>query len=63
MLKYTGKGFLYGIPARDLTEEEAEKIEGGIQFLLSTGLWVKEERKAPSDKMEPKPKIENKEVK
>ena len=40
MLKYIGKGFLPGIPARDLSDIEVQKY-GGIKFLLSTGLFAK----------------------
>ncbi len=40
MLKYIGKGFIVGIPARDLTNEEVKK-HGGVKFLLSTGLYAK----------------------
>ena len=38
MLKYIGTGFLPGIPAKDLSEEEVKKY-GGVKFLLSTGLF------------------------
>lgn len=38
-LKYrTGKGFIRGIPARDLTDEEVEKF-GGAPILVQTGLY------------------------
>ena len=46
-LRYTGGGFggaLAGIPARDLTAEEAEKF-GGEKTLLASGLYVKSENK------------------
>ena len=40
MWKYTGKGaFILGIPARDLTDEEAQKI--GISRLKKSGLYKK----------------------
>jgi hypothetical protein len=38
VLIYTGAGFLPGIPARDLTADEA-KAHGGIDYLISTGLY------------------------
>lgn len=39
MLIYTGKGSWFpGIPARDLTAEEVEKF-GGVEYLLSLGLY------------------------
>ena len=37
MYKYVGSGFVAGIPARDLTDEEAEKI--GIEKIMATGLY------------------------
>jgi len=40
MLKWLGKGSLYGIPARDLREDEVEKY-GGEKVLLKTGLYAK----------------------
>jgi hypothetical protein len=40
MLKYIGKGFIPGIPARDLDEDEVKKY-GGVKFLLGTGLFAK----------------------
>ncbi len=44
MLKYIGKGFIPGIPARDLTKDEIKKY-GGVKFLLETGLFEKPKRK------------------
>lgn len=38
MLKYNGRGFLHGIPARDLTPKEAEKY-GGVDALVQSGLY------------------------
>ena len=49
MLKYIGNGFIPGIPARDLSDEEVKKY-GGEKLLISTGLFEK-----------PKPKKEKKE--
>jgi hypothetical protein len=48
MLKYIGNGFIPGIPARDLTEDEVKKY-GGVKFLVSTGLF---EQKKPKKKVE-----------
>ncbi|MHC4334127.1 MAG: hypothetical protein ACYSUV_10310 [Planctomycetota bacterium] len=44
MLKYIGKGFIPGIPARDLADEEVKKY-GGAKLLLSTGLFEKPKKK------------------
>ncbi len=57
MLKYTGGGYggaLPDIPARDLTDEEVEKL-GGVDYLLLTGLYVQ-----PDD---PKPAISRRSAK
>ena len=51
MLKYIGNGFIPGIPARDLNDEEVKKY-GGEKLLISTGLFAK-----------PKPKKAKKEKK
>ncbi|MGW8250655.1 MAG: hypothetical protein ACWGO1_08430 [Anaerolineales bacterium] len=40
MLKYIGHGFIPGIPARDLSDDEVRKY-GGEKALLSTGLFEK----------------------
>jgi len=54
MLKWNGKGFLYGIPARDLSDEEVEKY-GGLVYLVGTGLYeLVEEKKVPAKKQEEK---------
>ena len=50
MLIYKGNGFLPGIPARDLTDEEV-KEHGGEKKLLATGLYEKE---APKKAHKPK---------
>ncbi len=39
MLKYTGKGFLAGVPAKDLTDEQAKQY--GVKRLLESGLYTK----------------------
>jgi hypothetical protein len=44
MLKYIGKGFIVGIPAKDLTDDEVKKY-GGVKVLLSTGLFEKPKKK------------------
>lgn len=41
MLIYQGGGFLPGVPARDLAEEDV-KLYGGEHFLLATGLWKRQ---------------------
>lgn len=52
MLHYVGKASLPGIPARDLTDKEVERL-GGAQFLINTGLYAKPE---PPQKRTSKPK-------
>jgi len=49
MLKYIGKGFIPGIPARDLSAAGVKK-HGGVKFLLSTGLYAKPTKKKVSKK-------------
>lgn len=41
MLKYIGKAFIRGVPARDLTDEEADKY--GREKLVKTGLYEESE--------------------
>ena len=36
-MKYKGNGFLQGVPARDLTEQEARRF--GVERLLASGLY------------------------
>lgn len=36
-MRYTGKGFIAGVPARDLTDEEAERFSR--ERLLNSGLY------------------------
>ena len=40
MLKYIGNGWIHGVPARDLTDEEAKKH--GKKRLLASGLYIEE---------------------
>lgn len=40
MVKYIGKAFIVGIPARDLTDEEAAQF--GKKFLLDSGLYAED---------------------
>lgn len=47
-LKYVGGGFLAGVPARDLTDEEAEQF-GGAKALVASGLYVESK---PADKVD-----------
>jgi len=51
MLKYIGKGFIPGIPARDLDDDEVKKY-GGVKFLVGTGLFAKPEKKIIVEKEE-----------
>lgn len=39
MLKYVGNGWIHGVPARDLTDEEAKFY--GVKQLIDSGLYVK----------------------
>ena len=52
MLKWNGTGFLPGIPARDLTDEEVKEF-GGEKKLIATGLYepvkVKQEKKPKTE--------------
>jgi len=43
MYKFTGNGWIHGVPARDLTDEEAKFY--GIKQLLESGLYIKEKDK------------------
>lgn len=48
MLRYVGNGnWLPGVPARDLTDEEAACC-GGAGALLATGLYVEEPAEQPA---------------
>lgn len=49
MLKWNGSGFLDGIPARDLNDDELEKY-GGKAYLLQTGLFEEVRGKVISSK-------------
>lgn len=44
MLRYIGGSFLPGVPARDLTDEEAERY--GVARLIDSGLYILAEDKA-----------------
>lgn len=44
-LKYVGDGFLPGVPARDLTEDEV-KEHGGLGELKASGLYADAEQPA-----------------
>lgn len=61
-LKYTGGGFLPGVPARDLSEDEV-KEHGGERALLKSGLYEKESKKPgpKADKADRSPATEDKE--
>lgn len=43
MLKYIGKAFIVGVPARDLTDEEARRF--GVKRLVATGLYEEVRKK------------------
>lgn len=65
MLIYVGKGFIPGIPARDLTDEEIEKGGWDAAKLVKSGLYAMPEmRKALRKRHEDKaiwPTIQDKE--
>lgn len=50
-LKHTGTGSLPGVPARDLTREEAEQY-GGEELLLKSGCYVKAKPHPSENKLE-----------
>ena len=50
-LRYKGGGFIVGIPASDLSQEQVDKF--GLERLLATGLY--EDLQPPKPKKEPKP--------
>ncbi len=67
ILKYVGDGsFLPGIPDRDLSEEDVEATGMKVSELVSTGLYVKVEKKMENNKPSNKANLkgyENKEKK
>ena len=50
-LNYVGSGFLPGVPAKDLTPEQAEQY-GGEKALIASGLYTKpvDEKAQPAAK-------------
>ena len=48
-LKYIGNSFLPGVPARDLSDEEAAQY-GGEKELVASGLYEKVEATKAADK-------------
>lgn len=50
-LRYVGAGFLPGVPARDLTEDEV-KAHGGLRELKASGLYADVDEK-PAGKAAP----------
>lgn len=54
MLKYKGGGFLRGVPARDLKDDEVARY--GYSYLVRSGLYIPEKQE-PQDKA---PDIEEK---
>lgn len=51
MLKYVGGGFAHGVPARDLTDEEASAFNR--EWLLATKLYVYEPDETKDEKPAP----------
>lgn len=62
MLKYIGGGFLPGVPARNLTREEALQY-GGVSRLVASGLYRLERssKPKPEENKLAGPGLENKE--
>ena len=56
MLRYIGNGFLKGVPARDLTDDEAKQY--GEKRLLSSGLYQKPKETKQTKKYDYIPVIE-----
>ena len=51
MLKYVGKGaFLIGVPARDLTDEEIEKLGLDKKALIKSGLYEEDKPQSKAEK-------------
>ena len=50
MLKYVGNGWIHGVPARDLSDEEVKRY--GKKRLLDSGLYI--EKKTNIEKSEVK---------
>jgi hypothetical protein len=48
-LKFVGEGFLPGVPARDLGEDEIEK-HGGAAALIASGLYEEVKVAQPAEK-------------
>ena len=46
MYKYIGDGWIHGVPARDLTDEEAKFY--GVKQLIDSGLYIKVKEKLNS---------------
>jgi hypothetical protein len=52
--RYIGGGFIPGIPARDLSEEEYEGFSGDDQIAIeSSSLWVKVDDEEKAEKGAP----------
>ena len=58
-LKYVGGGFLPGVPARDLTQSEAEMF-GKTDYLVQSGLYrlVQDKMAARRKKADQQPELE-----
>ena len=59
MLKYSGSGFITGVPARDLTEDEVKQY--GERRLIASGLYYKPIEKKQLKRRDYQPVIEEKE--
>ncbi len=46
-LKYIGNSFIPDIPARDLSDEEVERL-GGAAALIATGLYAEDKEVKPA---------------
>lgn len=53
ILTYVGKGgFILGVPSRDLSKEEIEKLALNERDLVESGLWVPVERESTPEPVE-----------
>lgn len=61
MLRYVGNGFLAGVPARDLSDEEVKIFDEEV--LARSGLYEAEENVGDQPRLDRSRKVNQKEVK
>lgn len=59
-LLYIGNGFLHGVPARDLSEEEVKTHD--VEKLIASGLYVQEQPMSKLE-LELEPELEESDIK